>query len=152
MARRKLLLTGVSLALAMTGCSMAGEENPTETAAGLTADVLEETTTSASTEEAVQIVLSEELQGIPEFTGKLDFTYMFDTDAQAEVQETDNIAYTQEGYYSWQDGYGAKMLYYCDWESGQSVPVCGKSNCAHQGEGVRCILREQGVSHIWYLV
>lgn len=138
MGRKRMLLSmGVCFALAMTGCSTAGEEASSETSARLTADVLEETTIPESTEEDVQIILSEELQGIPEFTGELDFTYVFDTDAQGESGDTSNVAYTREGYYYLQqlEMTEGMMLYYYDWESGQSVPVCSKSNCNHKGEG-----------------
>lgn len=119
---------------------------------GLVSNGAEETATQASTEEAGEITMPQEMQEIPEFTGELDFTYVFDTDAQGELGDTSNKAYTQEGYYHLEQELDGEMLCFRTQTSFQSVPVCSKSDCAHHGEDCDAYFscEEYPMSRIWY--
>ena len=80
-----------------TGCHTSKPEDIVNTGASLAADVLAETQQDVSGEEVSgadgTVVLSKELRNIPEFSGEIDFTYVYDTDAQSDLGQNSSQVY-----------------------------------------------------------
>lgn len=146
-----LVLMG-GLMFGCTGCHTSKPEDIVNTGASLAADVLAETQQDVSGEEVSgadgTVVLSKELRNIPEFSGEIDFTYVYDTDAQSDLGQNSSQVYTKDGCYSME--YAAAMnidacfLYYTDAASDEKVLVCSKSNCTHRDETCdACFMMEE---------
>lgn len=65
-----------------------------------------------------------------------DLSYHFDTDAQCDLGDYTDYAYTKNGYYhmkllNQENDNMTYQLTFTDKKSGKTVPVCTKSNCTH---------------------
>lgn len=96
------------------------------------------------------------LSKFPAFDGELDFTYVPETDAQSNRYDGSGIAYTNNGMYmlSNQDGgmLSDLMLSFYDYATGQTVYVCSKSNCTHNGVDCDAYFRQEEypIKSLWY--
>lgn len=153
------IAAGMSLVFAGCASQDASSEQEKET---VSEQELNETETSASdadstTEgDAGNITTTPSIYSdISEFSGELDFQYVYETDAQTEIGSYATCAYTADGKYYTQQSNDMinDILYFYDNATGQAVPVCGKSNCAHNEEGCDAFLKEDVYPYLitmWY--
>lgn len=158
--RKKLQATCVAAGMAILFAGCASQDAPTEQEVVNEPNNIEGTsatdaggTTEGDTKTSVTI--SSVLQNIPKFSGELDFDYVYETDAQAEIGIHATCAYTKDGRYYMKamENSGANILYFYDNASGNTVPVCSKSNCAHNTEGCDAYFSEEHYSlypSFWY--
>lgn len=118
--------------------------------------VQDEETTSGQKHKNTTMADSEStIQDIPEFSGVLDFDYVYETDAQTEIGTYSTCVYTMDGKYYMQamENSNSSLLFFYDNATGQSVPVCSKSNCLHNAEGCDAYFSEEQYSlnpTFWY--
>lgn len=67
---------------------------------------------------------------------EIDLSYNQETDSQSK-RCNEAGAFTADGkyYFDYSGSAAGKVLMFTDAKSGQTVPVCSKSNCSHSGEG-----------------
>lgn len=125
----------VGMSILLTGCAFQETSSEQETYGKENNVVDINSTTEGDTENA--IASSSAFPNIPEFSGELDFDYVYGTDAQSEIGDYVTCAYTADGKYymkptnEYNDN---NILYYYDYATDQTVPVCSKSNCEHNEE------------------
>ena len=134
-----LLIMGYC-ALEIMGCGNAASHNSNGAVTEIQADVLEDDEETSVADSEGEILVSEEILKIPDFSGELDFTFDIKTDAQPENETRSNFVYTENGYYrfgfDWTEGSYVigKRLYYYDNALGEEILVCDKINCTHTSE------------------
>ena len=96
------------------------------------------------------------------FSGEVDFTYVYSTDAQSDLKDYSSVIYTKDGYYQSQfmESEGILMdesklgreLYYYDNQLAQQILVCSKTNCPHDGAGCDGFFseKEYPTLRFWY--
>lgn len=70
------------------------------------------------------------------FSGKFDFEYISETDAQSSIGEIKREAYSTQGKYFLRGSENSPedYLFFVDKNSGREVLVCNKSNCKHENK------------------
>lgn len=91
---------------------------------------------------------------VKEFNGEMDFAYNSETDAQSNLGQLPNTAYSPSGKYRLtQDETGNFFaLFFEDDETGQEVVLCNKSNCAHNNGECNAVFLSETYesSNLWY--
>lgn len=133
----------VGMSILLTGCAFQETSSEQETYGKENNVVDINSTTEGKAENAV--TSSPAFSDIPEFSGELDFEYVYGTDAQTEIGSYAACVYTEDGKYFAEmlDDYSGSRLLFYDNASGQTVPVCSKSNCAHNAEGCDAFFAEE---------
>ena len=97
---------------------------------------------------------SDEPMEIAEFSGELDFDYVYETDCQSERGEYVKTVYTEDGKYYLENigESNERLLHFYDNASGKDVIVCSKSNCEHSAEGCDAYFSEAEYpfQQLWY--
>ena len=128
--RKKLQATCVAAGMAILFAGCASQDAPTEQEVVNEPNNIEGTsatdaggTTEGDTKTSVTI--SSVLQNIPKFSGELDFDYVYETDAQAEIGIHATCAYTKDGRYYMKamENSGANILYFYDNDTGVKSPL-----------------------------
>lgn len=98
----------------------------------------------------------EDMQAVENFSGSLDYEYVFETDCQSDLEQLAETVYTPNGYYIMEYYYppegSYKSLMFYDYATEQFVYVCGKSNCSHDDSTCDAYFdtKEYPNSYLWY--
>lgn len=106
---------------------------------GCTSGDSDDSSDNGTVAKATVIEGADGLNSVEEFSGELDFEYVYETDCQSDLGEYSSTVYTSDGYYIIDHEYDStedkKYLKFYDYAAEQLVYVCSKSNCSHNGSG-----------------